>query len=86
MDFISKSPPQRNRQLDLFGSAPAVSAFPTIISPRPCRCCGGVSATLSSSHGHGPHAGELRCAACDTHIMWAGHELVATVRLASASS
>jgi hypothetical protein len=71
-------------QLTLFPDLSSSSTLPIVEAPRPCRQCGGFMAALLSSHG--PHAGELRCSACDTHIQWASHDLVAEIRLASASS
>src|SRR5262249_13926247 len=60
-------------QLELFGST-----RPLVPAPQPCRRCGGLMATLSSSRG--PHAGELRCADCDLHVMWVGHVRAAEIR------
>jgi hypothetical protein len=62
-------------QLELFASTAA--ALPLAMSPRPCRC-GCLTAVLGSSRG--PHAGELRCADCGVHVMWASHAFVAEIR------
>jgi hypothetical protein len=64
-------------QLSLFADNTATT-LPTVVSPRPCPRCGGVLATLSSSGR--VHAGELRCAACNAHLMWASHAFAAEAR------
>jgi hypothetical protein len=64
-------------QLSLFPNLSLVSTRPVIPAPRRC-CCGGLMATLSSSRG--PHAGELRCADCGSHLMWASHGLATEIR------
>jgi len=58
-------------QLSLFPS------FHLVPAPRPCSC-GCATAVLGSSRG--PHAGELVCANCAKHLMWASHALVAETR------
>jgi hypothetical protein len=62
-------------QLELFAST--TPAFPIVPAPRPCRC-GATAAVLKSSRG--VHAGELRCADCGVHIMWASHTRAAEIR------
>jgi len=64
-------------QLSLFPDITSPSTFPLIVAPRPCRC-GCTTAALGSSRG--PHAGELICSDCGTHLMWASHALVAEIR------
>jgi hypothetical protein len=62
-------------QLELFAST--APALPIVVAPRPCRC-GCAMAVLGSSRA--PHAGELSCADCGGHVMWAGHALAAQIR------
>jgi hypothetical protein len=60
-------------QLSLFPST-----VPIIAAPRACTKCGSASAVLKSSCG--PHAGEFRCALCDTDIKWASHADASAIR------
>jgi hypothetical protein len=64
-------------QLTLFPALSPVSTLPIVSAPHPCGC-GCTRAVLESSRG--PHAGELRCADCGKHLMWANHALVADIR------
>jgi hypothetical protein len=64
-------------QLSLFADLSPISALPTVLAPRPCRC-GCVTAILGSSHS--VHAGRLICNVCGTFLGWASHAFVADIR------
>jgi len=61
-------------QLTLFAEKPQI----IIAAKKPCSSCGSLSQRLTG--GAGPHAGALRCAACDSFVQWVSKAVMARIQ------
>lgn len=59
--------------------------FLRIIQLNSCPRCGAGSRQLEISPGHGPHAGQVRCSACNRHLKWLSKVQFWQIRLAAIS-